>query len=175
MKVEYSVDSNDSQRKNCSYQGAHIGRKDSEDVPSSLPASTRGMTVIFELRLKILQPVHDTFTEVSKNKTLLALALTCKLFTGPALNLVCDLAPLINGRCLPQMREARCCLSLRLTLRISRLTGAIRKLTSGSAVVCIAHSMLRCEVGSVARILDFITHMQNVIRQGRVQILVHRG
>ncbi|KAG1776409.1 hypothetical protein EV702DRAFT_938463, partial [Suillus placidus] len=64
----------------------------------------RCMIVIFELRLKIFQLVHDTFTEFSKNKTLLALALTCKLFTGPALDLLWQdlrgLAPLI--KCLPQ-------------------------------------------------------------------------
>ncbi|KAG1755227.1 uncharacterized protein EDB91DRAFT_281169 [Suillus paluster] len=58
--------------------------------------------IISDLQWKIFQLVDDT--DLSRNKTLLALALTCKPFTGPALDLLwqglCGLAPLI--RCLPQ-------------------------------------------------------------------------
>lgn len=57
---------------------------------------------------------------------------------------------------------------------ILRLTGAIHKFTFGSALVRIAH-MLRCVVGSVARIPYCIPHMRNARRQERVQLLVHRG
>ncbi|KAG1876396.1 hypothetical protein F4604DRAFT_696609 [Suillus subluteus] len=104
MEVEYSLNSDDSQCETCSHQEAHIGQEENDVPPSSsLPASTR-LIGIFELRWKIFQLVHGTFTEVSKNKTLLTLALTCKLFTGPALDLLWQdlrgLAPLI--RCLPQ-------------------------------------------------------------------------
>ncbi|KAG2030419.1 hypothetical protein BDR03DRAFT_188619 [Suillus americanus] len=105
MEVEYSLNSDDSQSETCSYQEAHIGQEESDVPPSSsLPASTRCLIVTFELRLKIFRLVNDTFTEVSKKKTLLALALTCKSFTGLALDLLWQdlrgLAPLI--RCLPQ-------------------------------------------------------------------------
>ncbi|KAG1745160.1 hypothetical protein EDB19DRAFT_1692699 [Suillus lakei] len=106
MEAEYSVDPVDSQRDTYSYQlkEAHMmGQRDS-DVPTSLPASTCCMIVISELQWKIFQLVHDTFTWGWRNKTLLALALTCKSFTGPALDLLWQdlhgLAPLI--RCLPQ-------------------------------------------------------------------------
>ncbi|KAG1823632.1 uncharacterized protein BJ212DRAFT_1325680 [Suillus subaureus] len=107
MEAEYPPNSDDPQCETYLHQEAHIGQEESDVPPSSsLPASTRCLIVISELRLKIFQLVHDTFTGVSKNnnKTLLALALTCKLFTGPALDLLWQdlrgLAPLI--RCLPQ-------------------------------------------------------------------------
>ncbi|KAG1885522.1 hypothetical protein F4604DRAFT_1572914 [Suillus subluteus] len=59
--------------------------------------------IIADLQWKIFQLIHDAFTEHWRNKTLLALALTCKSFTGLALDLLWEdlsgLAPLI--RCLP--------------------------------------------------------------------------
>ena len=74
------------------------GQTDSNIAPPS-PASARTMS-ISELRWKIFQLVD---LEFSRRKTLLALALTCKSFTGPALDLVwrelIGLGPLI--RCLP--------------------------------------------------------------------------
>ncbi|KAG0708917.1 hypothetical protein DFH29DRAFT_348295 [Suillus ampliporus] len=85
-----------------SHQRAHSGQRGS-DTPTSLPASTRCM-IIFDLQWKIFQLVHDTSMDPSRNKTLLTLALTCKSFTGLALDLLwqdlCGLAPLI--KCLPQ-------------------------------------------------------------------------
>ncbi|KAG0695377.1 hypothetical protein DFH29DRAFT_272260 [Suillus ampliporus] len=69
----------------------------------ALPASTRCM-IILKLQWKIFQMVDDTESEFSRSQTLLALALTCKSFTGPALDLLWrelyGFAPLI--RCLPQ-------------------------------------------------------------------------
>ncbi|KAG1757199.1 hypothetical protein EDB19DRAFT_17321 [Suillus lakei] len=59
--------------------------------------------MIPDLQWKVFQLVHDAFTEHSRNRTLLALALTCKSFTRTALDILwqdlCGLAPLI--RCLP--------------------------------------------------------------------------
>ncbi|KAG2156604.1 uncharacterized protein EDB93DRAFT_1221751 [Suillus bovinus] len=69
---------------------------------ASSSASVRCM-IIPDLQWKIFQLVHDTFTERSRNQTLLALALTCKLFTGLALDFLWQdlsgIAPLI--KCLP--------------------------------------------------------------------------
>jgi len=89
---------------------SHQGQTDSNIAPPS-SASARTMS-ISELRWKIFQLVHLGF---SRNKTLLALALTCKSFTGPALDLLWreldGFDPLI--RCLPptlwklERREAR--------------------------------------------------------------------
>ncbi|KAJ8592392.1 hypothetical protein M405DRAFT_51924, partial [Rhizopogon salebrosus TDB-379] len=78
---------------------SHQGRRDSDITTPSLPASARTMS-ISELRQAIFQLVDRKH---SRKKTLLALAVTCKSFTGPALDLLwreLDLfAPLI--RCLP--------------------------------------------------------------------------
>jgi hypothetical protein len=78
---------------------SHQGRRDSDITTPSLPASARTMS-ISELRQTIFQLVDRKH---SRKKTLLALAVTCKSFTGPALDLLwrkLDLfAPLI--RCLP--------------------------------------------------------------------------
>jgi hypothetical protein len=69
------------------------------EIPS-LPACTRTMG-ISELRWKIVELIWAS--ESSRKKTLLALALTCKSFTGPALDLLWrelnGFDPLI--RCLP--------------------------------------------------------------------------
>lgn len=78
------------------------------DVPTSfklpLAASTRCMTIIPELRWKIFQLVHDGPADSMGNRTLLALALTCKSFSGPALDLLWqdldNFLPLVE--CLPQ-------------------------------------------------------------------------
>ncbi|KAG0702004.1 hypothetical protein DFH29DRAFT_851950 [Suillus ampliporus] len=105
MEAEYSGESVDLQRNTYSHQEVNNGQMDS-DVPTSLLASTRCMIVISELRWKIFQFVGHTMSWVpsARNESLLALALTCKSFTGPALDLLweelCGLAPLI--RCLPQ-------------------------------------------------------------------------
>ncbi|KAG2343418.1 hypothetical protein BDR05DRAFT_962946, partial [Suillus weaverae] len=86
-------------------QMAHSGRRCS-DAPTSfkLPASTRCMTIIPELRWKIFQLVHGTPADSMGNKTLLALALTCKSFSGPALDLLWQNLEGIERliRCLPQ-------------------------------------------------------------------------
>jgi hypothetical protein len=78
---------------------SHQGRRDSDITTPSLPASARTMS-ISELRQTIFQLVDRKH---SRKKTLLALAVTCKSFTGPALDLLwreLDLfAPLV--RCLP--------------------------------------------------------------------------
>jgi len=77
---------------------SHQGQTNSNIAPP-LPASARTMS-ISELRWKIFQLVD---LGPSRNKTLLALALTCKSFTGPALDLLwrelIGLGALI--RCLP--------------------------------------------------------------------------
>jgi hypothetical protein len=77
---------------------SHQGQTDSNIAPPS-PASARTMSMP-ELRWKIFQLVD---LEPSREKTLLALALTCESFTGPALDLLWreldGLGPLI--RCLP--------------------------------------------------------------------------
>jgi hypothetical protein len=74
------------------------GQTDSNIAPPS-SASARTMSVS-ELRWKIFQLVD---LEPSRKKTLLALALTCESFTGPALDLLWrelnGLGPLIT--CLP--------------------------------------------------------------------------
>jgi hypothetical protein len=74
-------------------------RRGNNGITPSLPASARTMS-ISELRQEIFQLVDR---KRSRKKTLLALAVTCKLFTGPALDLLWreldSFAPLI--RCLP--------------------------------------------------------------------------
>jgi hypothetical protein len=94
MEAEFSVDSVENEYAVNSPQKAHSGQRCS-DVPTSfkLSASTRCMTIIPELRWKIFQLVHDTPADsmgsrTMRNRTLLALALTCKSFSGPALDLL---------------------------------------------------------------------------------------
>jgi hypothetical protein len=74
-------------------------RRGNSGITPSLPASARTMS-ISELRQEIFQLVDR---KLWRKKTLLALAVTCKSFTGPALDLLwreLDLfSPLI--RCLP--------------------------------------------------------------------------
>ncbi|KAG1748305.1 uncharacterized protein EDB91DRAFT_1245015 [Suillus paluster] len=102
MEAEYSmVDSVDPQRENYSQKEARSGQRD-RDTPSLPASTTRCMIMIPELRWKIFRLVHDFSPG---HKTFLALALTCKSFTEPALDLLWEnlndgLAPLI--RCLPQ-------------------------------------------------------------------------
>ncbi|KAG1760306.1 hypothetical protein EDD22DRAFT_84460 [Suillus occidentalis] len=106
MEVEFSVHSRvENEYEVNSLQKAHSGQK-CGDVPTSfkLPASTRCMTIIPELRWKIFQLVHDAPADSMGNRTLLALALTCKSFSGPALDLLWqdldNFSPLV--KCLPQ-------------------------------------------------------------------------
>ncbi|KAG2036393.1 hypothetical protein BDR03DRAFT_959938 [Suillus americanus] len=106
MEAKFSVENVENQHKANSPQKAYSGQICS-DVPTSalnLPASTRCMVIIPELRWKIFQLVHDTPADSMGNKTLLALALTCKSFSGLALDLLWQnldgFEPLI--RCLPQ-------------------------------------------------------------------------
>ncbi|KAG1729246.1 hypothetical protein EDB19DRAFT_1881820 [Suillus lakei] len=119
MEAQSSVESVEDQRKTHSDgQKAHNGQRGTVVLASS-SASTCCMITVYkyrnslslsrcmiipDLQWKIFQLVHDTFMECSRNKTLLALALTCKSFTGPALDLLwrdlCGLAPLV--RCLSQ-------------------------------------------------------------------------
>jgi len=95
----------------CSSQRAD--NRSGHSVSSILPASTRCI-MIAELRWNIFELVAPPNTPVSTDeetwlfsgmkKTLLALALTCKSFTGPALDLLWrhlgGLEPLI--KCLPR-------------------------------------------------------------------------
>jgi hypothetical protein len=79
---------------------SHQKRRDIDsDITPSLPAFARTMSIL-ELRQEIFQLVDR---DLSRKKTLLALAVTCKSFTEPALDLLwreLDLfSPLI--RCLP--------------------------------------------------------------------------
>lgn len=75
----------------------------SDNPVTSSSASIRCM-IIPDLQWKIFQLVHDAFTERSRNKALLALALTCKSFSGLALDFLWQdlsgLSPLV--RCLPR-------------------------------------------------------------------------
>ncbi|KAG2144471.1 hypothetical protein DEU56DRAFT_789738 [Suillus clintonianus] len=101
MKPESPVESVE-QGKACSRRMAHSGQRGSD--ASNLPASTLCISIIPELQWKIFQLVHAAPENYSRKKTLLALALTCKSFTGPALKLLwrnlSGFAPLI--KCLPQ-------------------------------------------------------------------------
>ncbi|KAG1844507.1 hypothetical protein DFJ58DRAFT_706466 [Suillus subalutaceus] len=107
MEAEFSVESVEDQHEANTPQNAHSEQRCS-DVPTTstlkLPASTRCMVIIPELRRKIFQLVRDTPVEFWDIKTLLALALTCKSFSGVALDLLWQnldgFEPLI--RCLPQ-------------------------------------------------------------------------
>ncbi|KAG1781197.1 hypothetical protein EV702DRAFT_1193380 [Suillus placidus] len=106
MEAEFSVESGvGNEHEINSPQMAHSGRRCSGvPTPFKLPASTRCMTIIPELRWKIFQLVHGTPADSMGNKTLLALALTCKSFSGPALDLLWQN---LEGfelliRCLPQ-------------------------------------------------------------------------
>ncbi|KAG2155543.1 hypothetical protein DEU56DRAFT_313499 [Suillus clintonianus] len=106
MEAQSSVESVEDQCDIVTYsrQEAHDRQSDSDVPTTSLSASTRCM-IIPDLQWKIFQLIHhdDAFMEHSRNKTLLALALTCKSFTGLALDLLWQdlsgLSPLI--RCLP--------------------------------------------------------------------------
>ncbi|KAG1814633.1 uncharacterized protein BJ212DRAFT_343004 [Suillus subaureus] len=105
MEAEFSIESVENQHEANSPQKAHSGQRC--NAPTStleLPASTRCMIIIPELRWKIFQLVQDTPTDSMGNKTLLALALTCKSFSGLALDLLWQnmdsFEPLI--RCLPR-------------------------------------------------------------------------
>ncbi|OAX38269.1 hypothetical protein K503DRAFT_866266 [Rhizopogon vinicolor AM-OR11-026] len=95
MEAKFSVQTAQGERETYS----HLRQKDSGISPS-LSASARTLS-ISELRWKIFQLVD---WEPSRKKTLLALALTCESFTGPALDLLWQnldgLGPLV--RCLPQ-------------------------------------------------------------------------
>ncbi|KAG2085475.1 hypothetical protein BD769DRAFT_1618516 [Suillus cothurnatus] len=103
---EFSIESIENEHGVSLPQKAHSGQRCS-DIPTSmlkLPASIRCMVMIPELQWKIFQLVHDTLVGSMKKKTLLALALTCKSFSGLALDLLWkklnSFEPLI--RCLPQ-------------------------------------------------------------------------
>ncbi|KAG2144468.1 hypothetical protein DEU56DRAFT_789717 [Suillus clintonianus] len=102
MKPEFPVESVEDQGKARSRRKAHSGQRGSDLF--KLPASTLCISIIPELQWTIFQLVHDANDNSLVKKTLLALALTCKSFTGPALKLLWQdlskFAPLI--RCLPQ-------------------------------------------------------------------------
>ncbi|KAG1833234.1 hypothetical protein DFJ58DRAFT_228911 [Suillus subalutaceus] len=109
MEAESSIASVEDQRDTHSRPQFRSGQE-GRDISTSfkLPASARCISIIPEIRWKIFQLIHDASDNHNArhlgNKTLLALALTCKSFTGPALKLLwqdlSELAPLI--KCLPR-------------------------------------------------------------------------
>jgi hypothetical protein len=106
MEAEFSVDSRVENEYEVNSPPKDDSRQSCSDVPTSfkLPASTRCMTIIPELQWKIFQLVHDAPADSMGNRTLLALALTCKSFSGLALDLLWrdldNFLPLV--KCLPQ-------------------------------------------------------------------------